>query len=283
MMSSLEIRPLDGSLAPPLAPPVGRLDAAGFTDRGRSRAVNEDYFQIQPDLGLLALADGMGGHSGGRVASRLAVTSLVECLSQLEEGAGVDGEPWPFGFDDTVSVAGNRLRTAFQVARQRLVEAALDDPKLLGMGTTVVAAQARGGVLTVAWAGDSRLYVADSEGLRQLTQDDSWIEAVRRADPRADIEALHQHPLRHALINVVGTVSRTDVHLAEITLTPGMVVALTSDGVHGSLQSRHIAHLLSSRTLPADAASDLVAAAMGAGSADNCTAIVARWPLAGPF
>ena len=101
--------------------------------------------------------------------------------------------------------------------------------------------------------------------------------ATLRVDPDTDVEPLQQHPLRNALTNVVGTTSRTEVHVAEVALTPGMVVALTTDGVHGSLQNRHIAHLLSSRPLPAHAAADLVAAALGAGSTDNCTAIVARW------
>lgn len=266
-----------GSTVPPLPVQAVRFDAAGFTDRGRTRPANEDCFRVEPELGLLVIADGMGGHSGGQVASTLAVTSLVECLSQPVDGFAVDGEPWPFGFDARMSVAGNRLRTAFHLAQQQLVEASLRDADLAGMGTTLVAAQATGGRLTIAWAGDSRAYLADSNGFRQVTEDDSWFEMMRRDDPDADLEALRQHPLRNALTNVVGTTSRTDVRVVELDLTPGVVVALTTDGVHGSLQPRHIAHLLSSRPLPAHAAADLVAAAMGAGSTDNCTAVVARW------
>lgn len=260
----------------------GTLAAAGFTDCGRCRSNNEDCFRVEPALGLLVIADGMGGHAGGEVAARMAVGTVAECVRHPNGRLPDSDRVWPFGFDDTLSVTGNRLRTAFQAAHLRLLEASLLDSDLAGMGTTLVAALAVDGRLTVAWAGDSRLYVVDSRGLRQVTADDSWIAARLRDDPDADRERLLQHPLRNALTNVVGTTSRTNVHVVEVALTPGMTVVLTTDGVHGSLQERHIAHLVSGRPLPADAAADLVAAAIGAGSSDNCTAIVARWSLGEP-
>lgn len=257
-------------------PATARLDGAGFSDRGRTWSANEDCYRIDPEIGLLVIADGMGGHSGGDVASQMAADAVVDCLRQAPGRVEPQGEAWPFGFDDGLSTAGNRLRTAFQLAHLRLLDAALFDPSLTGMGTTLVAALVENGRLVVAWAGDSRLYVTDREGVRQVTEDDSWMAATLRSDPDADVEVLQRHPLRHALTNVVGTTSRTEVHVVEVASTPGMVVALTTDGVHGSLRNRDIAHLLSSRPCPAHAAADLVAAAMGAGSTDNCTAIVAR-------
>ena len=143
------------------------------------------------------------------------------------------------------------------------------------MGTTIVAALVSEGRLTVASVGDSRLYLFDGRTLRQVTRDDSWIEAILDENPDADREALHVHPLRHALTNVLSTTGHAEIHIVEVSLDGGEVIALTTDGVHGTLDSSHIAHLLATLAEPADAAAELVAAAIGSGSTDNCTAVVA--------
>lgn len=246
------------------------LACAGFSDRGR-RARNEDCFSVDAGSGLLVVADGMGGHVGGEVAARLAIDVIVE---QMARHASLFGQ-WTYGYDHSLSLVGNRLRTAVQAAHMRLVEAMLAAPALAGMGTTVVAALCERDRVSVAWAGDSRLYLFGSEGLRLLTRDDSWVEAARESQD-ADEAALEWHPLRHALTNALGAVTGVQVHVGEAAIRPGEVVALTTDGVHAHLVDRHLAHVLSRRTLPAHAAADLVAAALGCGSPDNCTAIVAH-------
>ncbi len=256
----------------PVAAPLGRLRCAGFSDRGRTRQTNEDRFRVEERVGLMLVADGMGGHEGGEVAAELAADAIVEYL--YEAAAGTD--LWPYGFDATMSEDGNRLRTAVHAAHLRLLEASLMDPALAGMGTTVVAAIERDHRLSVAWVGDSRLYLLGEDGLRQVTRDDSWLEAALAENPGADIEELRRHPLRNALTNVLGTNARADVHVIDVALDGHDVIALTTDGVHGALDDRYIAQLLSRRTDPAHAAADLVAAAIGSGSTDNCTAVVAR-------
>ena len=118
------------------------------------RATNEDCFGIDDERGLCVVADGMGGHNGGEVASRIAVTGVTEYIrtSDTEEG-------WPFGFDGILSEAANRLRTAVCVANGQILDAADNRRDLSGMGTTIVAALVDGDILAVAHVGDSRLYV----------------------------------------------------------------------------------------------------------------------------
>jgi PPM family protein phosphatase len=262
------------------------VNAAGVTDRGVHRSNNEDCYRIDGRLKLYLVADGMGGHVSGEVASQLAADAVVEAMSDpglfsagSSAGAGEAGSVEPEArferFDPAVSEAGRRLRMAVHAAHLRLIEAGRVDSTLAGMGTTIVAAQVSEGQLTVASVGDSRLYLFDGQALRQVTRDDSWIEAMLEENPDADLQALHVHPLRHALTNVLSTSSCAEIHIVEVPLRGGEVIALTTDGVHGTLDSGQIAHLLATLAEPADAAAELVAAAIGCGSTDNCTAVVA--------
>jgi serine/threonine protein phosphatase PrpC len=254
-------------------------NAAGVTDRGCHRSNNEDCYRIDGELRLYLVADGMGGHVGGEVASQLAADAVVEALTELRtvadgEQDGCAGSEFD-GSGVAISVAGKRLRTAVRAAHVKLIEAGRADARLAGMGTTIVAAQVSDGQLIVASVGDSRLYLFDGRTLRQVTRDDSWIEAILEENPDADRAALHIHPLRHALTNVLSTSSDAQIHIVEIPLLGGEVIALTTDGVHGTLDSSDIARLLSTLAEPAEAAAQLVAAAIGSGSTDNCTAVVA--------
>jgi serine/threonine protein phosphatase PrpC len=260
-------------------PACRQVNAAGVTDRGCHRANNEDCYRIDGGLQLYLVADGMGGHVGGEIASQLAadavVAALNECRTVEGPAAGLAGPGDCHGFGRAFSETGQRLRGAVQAAHSRLIEAGRVDMTLSGMGTTMVAALVSEGRLTVASVGDSRLYLFDGRTLRQVTRDDSWIEAVLDENPDADRAALQVHPLRHALTNVLSTTGDAEIHIDEVALQGGEVIALTTDGVHGTLESSQIAHLLATLSEPADAAAELVAAAIGNGSTDNCTAVVA--------
>jgi protein phosphatase len=247
------------------------LRAFGVTDKGRIRSVNEDCFSIRDDIGLCVLADGMGGHNAGEVASRRAVDAIVGCY-----GAGTDG--WPFGYDPELSADGNRLRTAIHLANVQVLEMAATSEQYAGMGTTVVAAcVAEDGRLTVGHVGDSRLYVLSGGRLRQITRDDSWAATVLAQDPGLDPLLLQHHPMRNALTNVVGTRARTEVHVAEQALAEGDMILLSSDGVHGVLDERRLERLMSVGDDLQEIARALISSALLGGSRDNCTAIVARY------
>lgn len=245
------------------------LRAFGVTDKGRIRPTNEDCFAVREDLGLVVIADGMGGHNAGEVASRLAVDTVVD-------GCETPPESWAFGYDEALTRDGNLLRTAIHRANVTILETAITSDSYTGMGTTVVAARVADGRLTVAHAGDSRLYLLAGGRLRQLTNDDSWMATVLASDPRADPTVLMNHPMRNALTNVVGAGQRTDVHVVEQPVAAGDVLLMTTDGVHGVMDDGQLERLMTTGEDLEAIAANVIAAALARGSRDNVTAIVAR-------
>ena len=246
------------------------LRAFGLTDKGRIRPVNEDCFAIHEDLGLLVVADGMGGHNAGEVAARLAVDAVVDYVRHPDT-------TFPFGYDPSLSDDGNHLRTAMYVACVQVIEAAGSANQYAGMGTTLVAARVANGRLSVAHAGDSRLYLLSAGRLEQVTRDDSWVASILAADPDVDPEALRHHPMRSALTNVVGAGARTTVHVAEHALAGGELLLLSTDGVHGVLDGRRLERMMLEDDDPRCIARTLIGAALARGSRDNLTAVVARY------
>ena len=267
------------------------LAAYGITDKGRVRPTNEDCFAILERLGFCVIADGMGGHNAGEVASRLVVDTVVEVVQRRSATASaerlrssessvrdaLDSALHPFGKDPALSEEGNLLRTAILLANAQVLETATTAEQYAGMGTTVVATLAVDGRLTVASVGDSRLYLYAGDRLRQLTSDDSWVATVLASDPRADPLLLQHHPMRNALTNVVGARSHTEVHVVEEPLAEGDRLLLTTDGVHGVLADEQIERMTREHDDPRELADRLLAAALTHGSRDNCTAIVARY------
>jgi len=231
---------------------------------------------------MCVIADGMGGHNAGEVASRMTVDAVAEFISQWSSAESTDsGDPdldktWPFGYDASASKDGNLLRTAIQIANVQILEASSHSEEYAGMGTTVVAARVTGDRLTVAHVGDSRLYLKSAHGLKPLTRDDSWLAAILSQNPDTDPAMFRQHPMRNALTAVVGALPRIDVHVAEVPLASGDTVLLSTDGVHGVLDDKRLAELMTGDDLE-QMAKRIVVAAMDAGSTDNCSAIVGRF------
>jgi protein phosphatase len=250
------------------------LRACGVTDQGPVRPMNEDCFIIDEQLRFIVIADGMGGHNAGEVASRMAVDAIHDYVSSIRPD-----DPWLYGYESMHSPAGNLLRTAVHVANARVFDCASVTPAYAGMGTTVVAAIIRDGVLSVAHVGDSRGYLIDGTGLRRLTQDDTWMASVLAIDPDVEPALFEQHPMRHALTNVVGCRMATRVHLFEMPLRGGERIALTTDGVHGVVEDARLAQLLAPTSAGASAADALLHEALSSGSRDNCTIVVADYSL----
>jgi len=248
------------------------LRAHGVSDKGRVRPVNEDCWAFEPAHGLCVVADGMGGHNAGEVAARVAVETIVTFLLTR-----TSDNNWPFGFDPDLSPAGNRLRTAIQLAHMQVLETAVTSAQYSGMGTTIVACLVEGNRVSVGHVGDSRFYVLANDRLRQVTEDDSWMASMIAHDPTADLARLEQHPMRNALTNVVGSKRRTDVHVVEETLQGGEWLLLTTDGVHGVLDDARLEQVILDSNDVHNTAASLVAAALARGSHDNCTALVARY------
>src|SRR5687768_16190171 len=144
------------------------------SDPGLRRTSNEDSFCSRPELGLYVVADGMGGHVAGEVASRVAVEAIQ---AFIQETAVADkNRTWPFPFEPKLSMAANRLKAAFRLANRRIASAIADSQDLRGMATTASALLSASDAVCVAHVGDSRVYVLKNSSLVQLTHDHSWVE-----------------------------------------------------------------------------------------------------------
>jgi protein phosphatase len=242
------------------------LVTASGTDVGRVRSVNQDAFGEfeDPDRGLrlLVIADGMGGHRGGEVASQLAVERMGEL------------------FDSVTDDPPGLLRAAFEGANSRIFDAANRDVELAGMGTTGVAILFDGGETAhVAHVGDSRAYRMRDGQLEQVTDDHSLVgELVRRGQLTA--EEARVHPQSNEILRALGTQPDVEVEISEADLRAGDCFLLCSDGLSGMLPDAEIAEVLTEAS-PDDAVAKLIALANEAGGTDNITVQVARVPDAG--
>jgi protein phosphatase len=250
------------------------IDALGLTDPGPVRKTNEDCLFCDPALGLFIVADGLGGHAAGEVASSLAVETISGFIRRTED----DGEfSWPYGFDPELTFAGNVLRTAVHLANRRVFRAAERNDEYTGMGTTVVAALVSGRRLAVVNAGDSRLYLFCNGRLTQLTHDDTWAATLLAAQDGDEAGGSPARSTRHVLTNVVGAREETEVHIVERDMVRGDVILLCSDGLHGVVDDETLCGLLAGGGTPADIAAKLIKAALDRGGRDNITAVVARY------
>jgi serine/threonine protein phosphatase PrpC len=242
------------------------------SDPGLRRASNEDSYCSRPDLGLYIVADGMGGHVAGEVASRVAVEAIQ---SFIQETAGADkNRTWPFPFEAGLSFEANRLKAAFRLANRRIASAIADSQDLRGMATTASAILAEGSSACVAHVGDSRVYVLRDGALEQLTHDHSWVEEQVRAGTMTPTAA-RQHPWRNVVTRALSGGEDPEVDVTQIEPVNGERYLLCSDGLFSVVGDETIAKILGDRNVPLTQVCErLVAAANSAGGPDNITALV---------
>lgn len=230
------------------------MQAYALTDIGKVRETNEDSFVCRPPL--YVVADGMGGHVAGEVASRMAVEAVGKCFD-----ARAGAEPQVL------------LRKAITVANKRIFGLAQEDEDCAGMGTTVTAAFVEGTQLYWGHVGDSRLYLLRAGKLSQVTEDHSLVgELVKKGNITPD-EAL-QHPHRNILTRAVGTGEQVLVDTGSFGLLPGDRVLLCTDGLTNMVTDEEIAAALSQGGDGASLLAGLIAKANAAGGLDNITAIL---------
>jgi len=247
------------------------VSAFGLTDVGRKRRHNEDAYLLDAERGLFVVADGMGGHAAGEVASRITVESIQEYIAATEEE---HESSWPFGFNSRVSLEGNRLTTAIEKANEKVMRAVQNRPELKGMGTTVVAALFDVDRATLVHVGDSRAYLFQDGRLEQISRDHTcFAEEVRRR--LVTEEAVALLPIHHLITRSLGARDEVDVDLFWRPWQPGSTLLLATDGLHGIVDELGIATILASRQ-PADAVRALIDTANEAGAPDNVTALVVR-------
>jgi PPM family protein phosphatase len=227
-----------------------------------------------PEFRLFAVADGMGGHSAGEVASGLAIETLQ---GFIHRSANDTDFSWPYGLDKTLSFDGNRLRTAVHLANRRVFRAAESSDDYGGMGTTIVGMLIGDARISVAHVGDSRVYLLSNDHLAQLTFDDTWAATILAQDPSLDPAEIARHPMRNVLTNVLGARDHVDVHLTECPLSLGDTLLLCTDGLHGVLDADSLKGLLEKNSDVEATARGLIDAALDGGGRDNVTALVVRY------
>ncbi len=243
------------------------LELAVKSDLGRVRETNEDscYASLGQLSGeqyaLLAVADGMGGHRAGDVASQKAVDWFVQAATTalLQQTEPLEA-----------------LQQAVAHANSQLYAHSSSSPHLAGMGTTFTAALIYQGQLSVAHVGDSRLYVCRAGVCRQLTSDHSLVGDLIKNGKLSEEEAQH-HPQRHLLHRALGTHATVEIEILEQSLQPGDLVLICSDGLSTLLNRAELAEILGQHSSLRDSADSLVAEANRRGGHDNITVVMARW------
>ncbi len=232
------------------------------TDVGVKRNMNQDfvYASNQPVgnlSNLFIVADGMGGHNAGDLASRYTVETMVDYI----EGAS-EKRPIPL------------LEAAVQEANQKVMEKAKADKSLEGMGTTVVAATVQEGCLYVANVGDSRLYLLD-DGIEQITRDHSLVEEMVRAGELGREEA-RNHPEKNIITRAVGVKKQVRIDFFDVSLNPGDKFLLCSDGLTNMVEDQDILRLVKREASLEKAAHKLVELANQNGGRDNISVVLAE-------
>jgi len=242
-----------------------KVTACGKTDRGQVRANNEDNFYLDEKLGLLVVADGMGGHASGETASTLAVNVIRDYFQGRQK---IIGE-----YADNFSEATNRLMSAIRLANQAVYEAAQNSPHLQGMGTTIVAVLLTENKLSIAHIGDSRAYLIRGGSVDQLTDDHSIVnEQVKRS--MLTKEEASQSEMKNLLTKALGVRPDTEADLDELTMFDDDTLLLCTDGLSNMITNETALEIISSADSVERACGALIDAANEKGGKDNITAVV---------
>jgi serine/threonine protein phosphatase PrpC len=277
-----------------------KLWAWGQSDPGRKRERNEDSYLVDPETGVLAVADGMGGHQGGATASRMAVEQLAKELADargdfdaalaaqrfgnvrnteempaFEESTGdvVKTEEFTPGATQVVfSPALELMRGVVRRASGAIFEHAWQKPELRGMGTTLTAILVHGGKAHLVHAGDSRCYMFRDGQLRQISDDHSWIAEQLKAGS-ITIEEAKASKFRHVITKSIGFERDTDADIKSVPVSPGDCFLLCSDGMSNYVEHGELERIIAMtwyRKLP----ETLIALANDRGGDDNITVVV---------
>jgi len=250
-----------------------RAVAAGLTDVGLQRDHNEDSFSVVPQHDLFVVADGMGGHQAGDVASQIATTAI----SEFFETVATEDVTWPFSFDPSLSEEENRLVTGVRLANRQIVELGNRSSEHQGMGTTVVASlfSPRRGRLYIAHVGDSRAYRIRGGEIEQITKDHSLVNDYLAAMPDMSEEQKSELP-KNVITRALGMQEQVAVDVGSFDAQVGDLYLLCSDGLSGMIDDDDLCRLTSGSDDLVKTCQVLVNTANEHGGEDNVTALVIR-------
>jgi PPM family protein phosphatase len=251
-----------------------RITYQSVSDVGRKRKGNEDSLFLNPEQRLFVVADGMGGHAAGEVASKVAVDSINEfvCLT-----GGDEEITWPFGLDENISYDGNRLKTAIRHANRKVLEATKEKSEYEGMATTVAAVLVDGDMANIGHVGDSRIYLFSEGALSLLTSDHSWVNEQIQSGVISPDQA-RSHPLRNVVTRALGGKTDLAVDMQVRKMKPGEILLLCSDGLTTMVPDEEIEQVLKENEVDLKGAADaLVDTANEHGGEDNITVVLLQF------
>jgi len=250
-----------------------RARAAGISDVGLQRDHNEDSFAILNEQELFIVADGMGGHRAGDVASRLATDAIVDFF----KATASDDVTWPFHFDARLSEEENRLLTGIRLANRQIVEQSVRARECHGMGTTVVGAlfSSKKRKMFIGHVGDSRAYRVRAGEITQMTRDHSLVNDYLLAMPELTEEQRSELP-KNVITRALGMQDQVTVDLQSDDVQPGDVYLLCSDGLSGMIEDDEILDVVSDQSDLDSACRRLIALANEHGGEDNITAVIVK-------
>jgi protein phosphatase len=250
------------------------LEASGATDVGMKRRLNEDVFVVDSDVGMYLVADGMGGHAAGEVASRVATDEILRAFKQ---GPSDADETWPEHWDTDLSATANLIVDAIVAGHHRVTMAMNKDADLRGMGTTVVVAVRLpgDGKIVICHVGDSRAYRYRRGGLSLLTNDHSWVHEQVEAGFLTE-EAARTHPLKNVVTQALGGNSEPKVDVLEDEIDKDDIYLLCSDGLNSMLTDAEIAAVLETGGSLDETCNRLISEANERGGNDNISVVLMR-------
>ena len=243
--------------------------AAGQTEVGCVRKHNEDNFLVAPELGLFVVADGLGGHAAGEVASQIVVEKIDQFINHTLER----DRTWPVEYDVALPYDGNRLKAALLLADQGILNDIRTNPERESMGSTVVACLVKDDKVTLVHVGDSRAYLLNASGIRQVTRDHSWV-ADQVANGILTAEEARRHPFRNVITQALGNGGDLDVAVQELQVQELDRILLCSDGLSGMIQDHEIWEIVQTAPDVAEATRRLIDKAMNNGGEDNITVVI---------
>ena len=240
---------------------------------GRKRTHNEDSFALVESENLYLVADGMGGHSSGEVASRMAIETMAEFFA----ATSADPEAtWPYKMDKARGYDENRLVTGIKLANRRIYEAAQRETRLHGMGTTMVALLAVRDAMLIGHVGDSRVYRMRNGALEQLTEDHSLLNDYIKMKSMTP-EEIESFPHKNVIVRALGMKETVKVDAILDQPKPGDLYLLCSDGLCGPASDEEIKEIVLKHKDLRDTAQALIDRANEHGGPDNVTVVLCRW------
>ena len=248
-----------------------KIRYAAKTDVGMKRTHNEDYFSLIEDEQLFLVADGMGGHASGEVASKMAAETIGEFYQRTRED---EDATWPYKMDRSLSYVENRLVCAVKLANLRIFETSCRDIRYKGMGTTIVSCMVSGDKAYVGHVGDSRVYRIRGGAIQQITRDHSLLEDYKEAKPDMTEEEERNFPHKNVITRALGMRETVQVDIKAHQIQSGDLFILCSDGLSGMVPDEQILYVASNAKSLERAVAELVDAANRAGGTDNVTTLL---------